>query len=87
MRATNTACGKIKEKMEWCTGGRRVWYCDKEPAAAPHKPLCNVCLHNDAVLTKIKRCLRCLKAKYGGTECSRAHWSEHKEDCVARSSK
>jgi tetratricopeptide (TPR) repeat protein len=23
-------CGKIKEKMEWCTGCRRVWYCDKE---------------------------------------------------------
>jgi hypothetical protein len=23
-------CGKIKEKMEWCIGCRRVWYCDKE---------------------------------------------------------
>jgi tetratricopeptide (TPR) repeat protein len=81
-------CGKIKEKMEWCTGCRRVWYCDKECQLqhwATHKPLCNVCLHCDAVLTKIKRCSRCLKAKYCGAECSKAHWSEHKKDC--RSSK
>jgi tetratricopeptide (TPR) repeat protein len=83
-------CGKVKEKMEWCTGCRRVWYCDKECQLqhwATHKPLCNVCLHCDAVLTKIRRCSRCLKAKYCGAECSRAHWSEHKKDCVARSSK
>jgi tetratricopeptide (TPR) repeat protein len=83
-------CGKIKEKMEWCTGCRRVWYCDKECQLqhwATHKPLCNVCLHCDAVLTKIKRCSRCLKAKYCGAECSKAHWSEHKKDCVAPSGK
>jgi tetratricopeptide (TPR) repeat protein len=83
-------CGKIKEKMEWCTGCRRVWYCDKECQLqhwATHKPLCNVCLHCDAVLTKMKRCSRCLKAKYCDAECSRAHWSEHKKDCVARSGK
>ncbi len=64
--------------------------CDKECQLqhwATHKPLCNVCLHCDAVLTKIKRCSRCLKAKYCGAECSRVHWSEHKKDCVARSSK
>jgi tetratricopeptide (TPR) repeat protein len=83
-------CGKIKEKMEWCTGCRRVWYCDKECQLqhwATHKPLCNVCLHCDAVLTKIRRCSRCLKAKYCGAECSKAHWSEHKQDCVAQSGK
>ncbi len=39
-----------------------------------------------AVLTKIKRCSRCLKAKYCGTECSKDHWSEYK-DCAAPSSK
>jgi tetratricopeptide (TPR) repeat protein len=39
--------------------------------------------HAQAALTKIKRCSRCLKAKYYGTECSRAHWSEHKQDCIA----
>jgi hypothetical protein len=83
-------CSKIKEKMEWCTGCRRVWYCDKEcqlQHRATHKPLCNVCLHCDAVLTKMKRCSRCLKAKYCDAECSKAHWSEHKKDCVARASK
>jgi tetratricopeptide (TPR) repeat protein len=74
-------CGKIKEKMEWCTGYRRVWYCDKECQLqhwATHKPLFNVCLHCDVMLTKIKCCSRCLKVKYCGTECSKAHWSEHK---------
>jgi tetratricopeptide (TPR) repeat protein len=83
-------CGKIKEKMEWCTGCRRTWYCDKECQQqhwATHKPLCHVCLHCDAVLTDIKRCSRCLKAKYCGPGCSRADWSEHKKDCVTRSSK
>ncbi len=54
---------------------------------ATHKPLCNVCLHCDVVLTKIKRCSRFPKTKYCGAECSRAHWSEHKNDCVVRSSK
>jgi tetratricopeptide (TPR) repeat protein len=83
-------CGKVKEKMEWCTGCRRVWYCDKECQLqhwATHKSLCNVCLDCDAVLTKIRRCSRCLKAKYCGAECSKAHWSEHKKDCVAPSCK
>ncbi len=83
-------CGKIKEKMEWCTGCRRVWYCDKECQLqhwATHKPLCNLCLYCDAVLTKIRRCSRCLKAKYCDTECSRAHWGEHKKDCINRSAK
>jgi hypothetical protein len=82
-------CSKVKEKMERCTGCR-VWYCDKECQLqhwATHKPLCNVCLHCDAVLTKLRHCSRCLKAKYCGAECSRAHWSEHKKNCVARSSK
>ena len=41
------------------------------------------CDHCGEANDKLLRCGRCRKARYCGADCQKAHWKEHKRDCVS----
>ena len=51
-----------------------------EAAAYLERKRCAVC----GVRGYTKRCARCGAVEYCSTECQKAHWREHKPECVAR---
>jgi hypothetical protein len=48
-------CGKVKEKMEACSGCRRAWRCDECQTQhwPTHRLLCDRCHYCGTVLTKV----------------------------------
>jgi hypothetical protein len=80
--------GRPSRTCFMCNGCERVRYCDADCQLKHwpvHKLQCDVCLRCETVLTNIHALLALRQGQGLRLHCSKAHWSEHKKDCMAPS--